>query len=540
MPEWFHNGWPGVFRMSVSLEAKISAALEGVVSRPWRRHELTARLILTKVSLALLAALLLACSLPDPDVGWLAWIALVPLILACRGLHPIQAAGIGCIFAFVSGMGIYHWVFEIPKFGFQHFLLAGTYLAVYPTLWCAGVALMSRAGIALAFPAAALWVVLDYIRAHAGFLAFPWGTLAHTQHQNGAVLQIAAITGEYGVSFLVVLASASIAAVVSQRAYRSAAVAALIIAVAHGVGAYALYSETSGPTLRIAVVQPNTQIGEQGTFNGGVETFRRLERLTNTAAASQPALIAWPETSISGDLQSNPLLAADLQSLTRAIGIPIVLGVSEVQKFSSRDAGGVARRRAYNSAYLVSPGEPLAPPYRKHLLLPFGEYVPLEGILTWPAWIGGRGYDKAPGSGLHLFTLPDGTPFATLICWESFFSRLSRESVQGGARLLVQLNNPAWLGHTAAGKQQNLSSVFRAVENRVPVVLASNTGPSEIIDRYGRIVTRTHALFSEDIAVGNVTLSSGQTVYTQVGDVFVFVAFAGLVVGAVRRRATLT
>jgi apolipoprotein N-acyltransferase len=522
--------------MSVSSEAKISGALEGVVSRPWRWQELITSAI-TRVSLAALAGILLTCSLPEPDVGWLAWIALVPLIVACKDLHPVQAAGLGFIYTFVSGIGIYHWAFEIPRFGVQHFLLMGMYLALYPAVWCAGVAFISRAGISLAFPAAAFWVILDYIRAHAGFLAFPWGTLAHTQHQNTAVLQIAAVTGEYGVTFLVVLASAAIAGLLVHRAWRPAAFAALVLALAHIGGAFALYAEPSGPTVRIAVVQPNTQIGEQATQHGSIEVFHRLERLTNAAAKLQPSLIAWPETAISGDVQANPLLAADLQSLTQAIGIPLVLGVSEVQKFTSRDAGGVARHRAYNSAYLVSPGEPLAPPYRKHLLLPFGEYVPLEGVLTWPAWIGGRGFDKAPGTGLHLFTLPDGTPFATLICWESFFSNLSRESVEGGARLLVQLNNPAWLGRTAAGQQQNLSSVLRAVENRVPVVLASNTGPSIIIDRYGRVIARTPEIFAADIAVGDVTLGSGKTVYTQVGDLFVFGVLAGLAVGVLRRRS---
>jgi apolipoprotein N-acyltransferase len=92
--------------------------------------------------------------------------------------------------------------------GVHHFLLAGLCLALHPSLWCASVAVVSRVGISLAFPTAALWVVLDYLRAHAGFLAFPWGTLAHTQHRNLAVLQLAAVTEEYGVTFLVVLGSA--------------------------------------------------------------------------------------------------------------------------------------------------------------------------------------------------------------------------------------------------------------------------------------------------------------------------------------------
>lgn len=139
---------------------------------------------------------------------------------------------------------------------------------------------------------------------------------------------------------------------------------------------------------------------------------------------------------------------------------------------------------------------------------------------------------------MHLFALPNGTPFATLICWESIFGQLSRESVKGGARLLVQLNDPVWFGRTAAAKQHNISSVLRAVENRVPVLLASNTGPSQIIDPYGRIVARTPEIFAADITVGDVQLGSGGTPYTQVGDLFIFGTFSVLVVGVFRRRST--
>jgi apolipoprotein N-acyltransferase len=169
--------------------------------------------------------------------------------------------------------------------------------------------------------------------------------------------------------------------------------------------------------------------------------------------------------------------------------------------------------------------------------VPFGEYVPYEGMIPWPAWIGGHGYDTTPGSGPQLFTLQNGTPFATLICWESVFSGLSREAVAGGARLLVQLNNPVSFGHTAAGKQQNLSSVLRAVENRVPVLLASNTGPSQIIDSYGRVVTHTTEIFAAGMIAGDVPLGSGGTPYTKAGDLFVLGMFSALAFGALLRRS---
>ena len=491
--------------------------------------------ILTRLSLALLTAALWSWSLPPQDIGWLAWIALVPLIIACHGAPVLLAA----TFGFASGLGVaygtLHWIFEVPGFGLQHSLLAAGYLALYPACWCLGVSFMSRAGITPALPAAALWVLLDYVRAHAGFLAFPWGTLAHTQHLNLPLLQLATITGEYGVTFVVVLGSVALTEILLRHAWRAAALASLVLVLAHIVGAFALQTSPSGPTIRVAAVQPNIQRGEQATEEGRAITFERLERLTRAAALQHPSLIAWPETAIAGNLQANPLLAADLQSLAQEAGTPIVLGVSEVEKFASRDATGTSRRRTYNSAYLVSPGEPLALPYRKRVLLPFGEYVPLETLVSWPAWMGGKGFDSQPGNQFRLFTLPDGTSFATMICWESLFSDLSRESVQAGARLLVQLNNPAWFGRTAAAEQQNISSVFRAVENRVPVLLSSNTGPSQVIDRYGRVITGTTSLFEAGLAIGEVALGTGGTVYTRNGDLFIVCLLSILIFGSIHR-----
>jgi apolipoprotein N-acyltransferase len=440
----------------------------------------------------------------------------------------------------VSGLGTaygtLHWIFEVPGFRLHHSLVAACYLALYLACWCVGVSLLARTAGTLAVPAACLWVLLDYIRAHAGFLAFPWGTLAQTQHRNLPLLQIATLTGEYGVTFIVALFSAALAGIILHRAWRVAIFVALLVALAHIGGRVVLKAANSDPSIRVAVVQPNIQRGEQATEEGHAATFKRLERLTRTAALEHPSLIAWPETAIAGNLQANPLLAADVQTLAQEVRAPIILGVSEMEKFAARDATGLSRRRTYNSAYLVTPGEPLLPPYRKRLLVPFGEYVPLEMILPWPAWMGGRGFDSEPGNESRLFTLPDGTPFAVMICWESLFSDLSRESVREGARLLVQLNNPVWFGQTAAAKQQNISSVFRAVENRVPVLLSSNTGPSQIIDRYGRVIAGGSEVFTAGIVTGDVELGSGETSYTQVGNLFICAALFTLGGEVYRRR----
>ncbi|SLM49205.1 putative Apolipoprotein N-acyltransferase [Nitrospira japonica] len=506
------------------VEQSASRRLQGIMSSR----------MATRCGLALLTSALLSGALPPLDWGWLAWVALAPLLLACSGLTPLRAAALGLLSGVATAYGTMYWIFEVPAFGILHFLLGASYLALYPTIWCVGIAWMMRAGVTLTLPATALWVVLDYVRSHAGFLAFPWGTLAQTQHQNLAILQVATVAGEYGVTCIVALGSAAIAGIIVQRAWRSALFAGAIVLLAHAFGSLALWIEHPLPTLRLAAVQPNIPVGGLTTAEGRKMSFDRLELLTRTAAAMKPALIAWPETAMAGSVQGNPLLAAELQALAQTVGTPIMLGVSEVEKFSSSDDRGEIRRHAYNSAYLVSPDLPLSKPYHKRVLMPFGEYMPLERFVSWPSWVGGRGYDRSSGNRPQLFSLPDGTVFSVLICWESLFSGLSRESVDEGARLLVQLNNPAWFGRSAASQQQNLSSVLRAVENRVPVLVASNTGPSQIIDAHGRIVVQSTRLFEPDVVVGEVAPGRNPSLYTRTGDWFVWVAVVASMLTVVR------
>jgi apolipoprotein N-acyltransferase len=492
-------------------------------SASWRLQGIVSSRMATRCGLALLTSVLLSGSLPQLNWGWLAWVALTPLLLACSGLTSLRAAALGLLSGLAAAYGTMYWIFEVPAFGILHFLLGASYLALYPTIWCVGIAWMIRAGVTVTLPATALWVVLDYVRSHAGFLAFPWGTLAHTQHQNLAILQVATVAGEYGVTCIVALGSAAIAGMIVQRAWRHALCAGIIVLLAHAFGALVLWTEHPLPTIRLAAVQPNIPVGRLATLEGRRTNFDHLERLTKAASAMGPALIAWPETAIAGNVQANPVLAAELQTLVQNVGTPIVLGVSEVEKFSLRDDRGEIRRRAYNSAYVLAPDLPLAGPYHKRILMPFGEYMPLERFVSWPAWVGGRGYDRASGNRPQLFSLPDGTIFSVLICWESLFSGLSRESVAEGARLLVQLNNPAWFGRSAASQQQSLSSVLRAVENRVPVLIASNTGPSQLIDAYGRIIVSSSTLFAPDVVVGDVAPGQKSTFYTRAGDWFVWV-----------------
>jgi apolipoprotein N-acyltransferase len=174
----------------------------------------------------------------------------------------------------------------------------------------------------------------------------------------------------------------------------------------------------------------------------------------------------------------------------------------------------------YNSAYLLSPSGNIAGKYDKIHLVPFGEYVPFGEILKLGSLGEGIGNFKAGGEVITL-SMPRGR-FGVLICFEIIFPDLCRRFVRNGANFLVTLTNDAWFGRTSAPHQHLAIATFRAVENRVFIARAANTGISALIDPRGSIVGRS-GLFTEEALSGTIRLATEKTFYTRYGDVFAWI-----------------
>ncbi|MFO0730993.1 MAG: hypothetical protein U0361_08375 [Nitrospiraceae bacterium] len=220
----------------------------------------------TRVLLALLSAALLALSLPSPDIGWLGWCALVPLLLATQGLRPGQAAVHGLLTGIVAGFGIYGWLFEVPSFDLRQLLCwpstSGPIRRSGPSPppgHCGAISLLL---------APVLCSVFDYLSRHAGSSHFPGAPWPATQHRNLPLLQIASVIGEHGVTFLVALGNAALAAFCLKQERRPAMVAALVLVTVHVWGAAELFSPASGQSITVAAIQPNIHIGERATEAG--------------------------------------------------------------------------------------------------------------------------------------------------------------------------------------------------------------------------------------------------------------------------------
>ncbi len=464
-----------------------------------------------KIGLSLTTSGLLILTFPNFNQGWLAWGALIPLISVCLFSRPATAFALGLLSGSTALLGIFYWIFEVPGFRFYHALPLAIFYDLFPASWCAGISLSKKKKWMLFLLAPILWVALDVLKGHAGFLAFPWVTLAQSQHASPLILQMTALTGEYGLTFLIVLVNIAITETIFLHTYKQAAIALLLVGVSLLWGVYRLHQPVTGSRIKIAVVQPAIQLSERKTPEGTAASRKRMEDLTRKAALFHPVLIVWPETAVR-DLKRHPELMKWIQKIARETHTSLLVGTSEFFKFKKTGDGQYQiefERRSYNAAYFFNPNGETLPPYYKRLLLPFGEYLPLSSFITWPNWLIPKMIQSLPGKCYRYMPLSKGITITPIICWENLFPGFVKRAVHGKAQIVAHLVNDNWFGRTSAPELHNMVSVLRAVENHVPVIIASNTGPSEIIDPYGRILKKLPHLFQPGFIIADVPVPAG-------------------------------
>jgi len=472
---------------------------------------------------ALVTSVLVFLSFPNYGISALAWFAFVPLLLAINGMGARNAFFTGLLAGFAAQTAIFFWIYEVDGFRPSHGIILGAYLGLYTAIWCGILTLFPSRK--LTFPAlgAAAWILMDYLAANTGFLAFSWATLGRTQHTNLPVLQIAEFAGEYGVSFLVMLVNICTAQAIHQRRWRPVLIAGVIFAAVYAWGLWRLNLENPAPLMRVAAIQPALERRLPGTGPGTREKLTILEELSLKAVNGGAELLVWPESMIY-DWRTYPDVMSSITDMAERFGVPFVIGVSENEKFVYRTADTSATKPdRNNSAILVSANGGRSLPYHKNLLVPFSEYIPLEGLINWPEWLVSEIVPLEPGNGYRNFPLPNRVRLSPIICWENLFADFVRLAVPEPPGMLIHLVNDNWFGRSPASVQHNAASVFRAIENGIPLIVASNTGPSVIIGSRGRILTAVEGLFTPGIAIADIAASTSSTFYSRHGEVFIFI-----------------
>ena len=499
--------------------------------------------LMSDLTLAAVSGALLALSFPHLGHPAVAWIALVPLlVVVVRAPSVLGAFWRGLVAGVVHFAGTLYWIPQVmSEYGglggvtsWAVHLLLVAYLALFPGLFAVSVAATyRRLGSVGLLCAPAFWVTTELSRLYL-FSGFPWELLGYSQTPMLPVAQLASLVGVLGVSALVVLVNATFAfavTVADARRWRAVAGTASLVLATVVYGGWRLQASTlleDGTPLRVAAVQGN--VAQQDKWNPVLSDtiLNGYLELTRTAVADGARLVVWPEAATPFAFESDPLGTAAIRQLARESGAHLLFGTTHV----TRDDG----LRYYNAAVMVDDTGATAGVYRKHHLVPFGEYVPLRRALFFVSPLVEAVADFSAGPGPGTLTM-DGQLVSTAICYEVIYPGLVRGSVAQGSRLLTTVTNDAWYGRSSAPYQHFQQATMRAIEQGRFLVRAANTGISGVIDPYGRVIEST-PLFERRVLTAEVRLLEGRTLYSRTGDLVAYacVVVTGLTLWMSRRR----
>jgi apolipoprotein N-acyltransferase len=488
----------------------------------------------TRFFFALSSGVLLTLAFPNFDQGWLAWIALVPLLLAVRETRWQTSFCLGLAAGLVHYLSLVYWtVHTMHTYGrlpwFQSvvlLLLLAAFLALFPAVYAALLSFTNTGPGLVLVVSPLVWTALEFVRTWL-FTGFPWELLGYSQYDHLWVVQFADLFGVYGVSTLVVGVNTTLAMLMlhwldkpwqgyqmtRRYAVASTSMMALVLCVAVFYGIVKIgrvdRALSGAEKANVAVVQGNIDQAHKWDTRFQTLTTVKYQRLSTTAAAEPLDLIIWPETATPFFFLDDKILSGIVLESIRTIGTHFIIG-------SPSYASAQSKTIYYNSAYLIDPQGNSEGKYDKVHLVPFGEYVPIKRWLPFIDKLVEQVGDFKRGKTGKTLKWRNHS-IGMQICYEIIFPGLTRKMVQNGADLLVNITNDAWFGRSGAPYQHFSMAVLRSVENRRFLARAANTGISGFIDPCGRIL-KTTQLNQEASAVQTIALLSMRSLYSRWGD----------------------
>jgi apolipoprotein N-acyltransferase len=528
--------------------------------------------------LVLLSAGLQIVIFPLPNLYFLDWVAVAPLLIAllsAREPDTLQLLarvkllpakpGQAFLLAYACGIlwyaGTCYWIYNtMRQYGGVGTLAAAgllflfcLYLAIYHGVFGLLISLLAGPGDGEStnhFNSRALllapfaWVAVELARTR--ITGFPWNLLGISQVDNIPLSHIATVTGVYGLSFEIMVVNTALAAAFvlrTERGQRSKRKPLLLATVSAMVVLQAgrLVSPPIVPTDHTArLVQQNIPVLQGGDwtkeyFEG---TLRDLSRISLSApganssgpdqppaSSEHPDLIVWPE-SPAPFYSTDPMFRDTVSNIARQAQTWMLVG-----SLGIRNAGETPERATelYNSGSLINPAGEWGERYNKMHLVPFGEYVPFKRVFGFAGGLTKEVGDFSPGT--SRAALQAGSKLGVFICYESIFPDEIRQLAANGAEVFVNLSNDGWYGDSGAYAQHLKQARMRAVENDRWLLRDTNTGVTAAIDPYGRVVSgmprKVRDAMDAHYALTNVT-----TFYTRHGDWFAYlcaiISVAGL------------
>jgi apolipoprotein N-acyltransferase len=461
---------------------------------------------------------LLSLSLPPASLWPLVFVAPIPFLWLVRTSRPGRATLCGLVFGFVYFGALLYWIALFGELAWFSLVgLSAGYMALFgalaPALWRPEHPILGTFGIA------ALWTVIEWVRGAFPIGGFAWGQLGSTQ-VDAPALPLASVTGVWGLSFVVLLASGFLLLALERWGSGRAASAAGLVVAAFALAllpAAVPLPEPDGPRVDVAAIQvdvssvQNLVGAEEDAAVARMNAERHLE-----LAEDPPQLAVWGEGALDPGVTGDPSLMAEVSGVIARVGAPTIAGAVV------DDPDG----RQYTSTLAFERTGAIVDRYDKVKLVPFGEYVPFREGLGWISATQQIEVDRTPGADVSLITLPGLPPIGTPICYENSFPAIDREMVRQGAGFLVLTINNASYDRTAASEQHLQMSRLRAVENGRWVVHAAVSGISAFIDPRGGVAD-TAGLFEPATRRTTVVSSMRMTLYTRIGD---WVPWASIVI----------
>lgn len=508
--------------------------------------------------LPLPCGVLLGLSAPGFDQWYLAWVGMIPLMLFTFGCSSLKRVffcglffGLGYELVYLNWvlglhpltwLGFNHWqsrllaAAALAAWALHQALLIGIFACLCRLIPLSGQLIPAKSGGRWTFPAIfvvpILWVLwmTKIGNAHA-LCGVPWGLLQYTQYKQFFVLQSASLFGGVGIEFLIALANMSFACLIAtvwgSNRLRSIACGSKRHAVVQTVLVFLSISllfisccfpcraEKYSAAQSVSILQGNMNYNIYMSRHESLypHQFPFLRLLSKCP----PGLCLGTENAIPKHTYTVPAIRNFITAKSKERSLDVVLSCLSPVEDTACGAVKSGRKQHSNSAFAVSsPGSECGEVYRKRYLVPITEYTPLfyefcKSLVNVPSqW---KQQSLVSGKSAVVFKLSCGA-VAPLICVECLSPELAAESVSKGGELLVTLGDPSFLHDAMVGQQMIAINILRAVENRRFVVFACNTGPSAIIDPYGRVVLQSgHG--KEEVVNGRVGFNSELTPFTR-------------------------
>jgi apolipoprotein N-acyltransferase len=492
------------------------------------------------VLLILLASGLQILVFPNFGFAFLAWILIVPLLWVFDSRGVAASFLLGALFGLLMALGITSWLYYAVVHYFGASPAAGFGLVVAACLFYASLytglfgALVSFCRPLVRGPAGVIlvpcfWVFCEILRAD-WVTENAWGLLGYSQYQWLTLIQVADLTGVYGISFLVVMGNVALYRILRSwtdrrkrperpgRAFQDLGTALalpallLLAALLYGHVRLQRYESASRgePRIRVAAIQGNINRAYRWKSIYYGKSLAKYLEMSRLPEARNADLLVWPENALNFHPDREPMFLNLICKTLSDPPRPLLTGAPHM------NTGTENREEFFNAAYLIT-GEGIQGIYKKIHLMPFSERKPawMERFFASP---GEAPSSFFPGQEYTVFSLP-GTAFATPVCFEMVYPDLVRRFVRNGAEFLVNISNDSWFGPGAGSHQHLIFSTIRAVENRRFVLRAANTGISAVVAPTGKILNRT-ALNEDAVLSAELVPLRDRTFYTRWGDLF--------------------